>query len=870
MDGHKKRRSCASDMMLPRIISTVHERKLVSMSAMNNPSRRMLNAVYSRVGHSLRRTICNYADVVENHHPKTDVQRAKTSLLRPCTLKGSLAAMPCDVKRYYSQKNDNQETTPTNNINQLDLSILDMDVTRINAFAKTPEDMEVLVDQLEDVESLTHSDIRLLITPLVQLCSTFQEKDKAAELAERILFNCLARIPSDIATRFQDNPTESESDSSTAWPYPNQELYTKVMKIVGALRSEDAANRVNRLFRLMAAEYHSELLYMKQAGKNPDDYAIKAAAPSMSTFKSLLRAWAVAGTAIGTKEAEDVLVKMEELSGRRGYMSGSAAITDKPDDVRSFSIQPPDHECYNMVLTSYSKVNLKRHPLVVDRVFALFRRMQQLENAGHFSLDWFSYNAYLRCIQAIMDNSKESLDDTIAGELERIIPPLATVTVPKGFSYPYHAGKEGVHPRAWAFGMVIKALLHKTLDEARIRTADRLIQQRVGESASADFVFEDDVPHSELWPSAETLVVLDAAWRQSQLSESKDAFTRIQSWATQSSYPTLHHMHMDMEVWEDSQSPQAPHIVRALLDGTMDTSSRYRPNGRTFAIAMRIWMRSNEPNRGSIVEDFLSMMYDKFDEERDKRYTVNETHIDLVLQAWQGMSKDGKRYAGENGFLYPAQHACAHLDIIQGSKGWDPRNSKHYNTCIKAWSDQVVDGDDHDTFPAREAASLLAEMEHRSGEYPPIPHCNMVLQACARVDIPPTRRAEAYEIALDIFNKADRNTLTYILAVVVAKRSMSELNQDRVDFIASVVRMCRDSGHLTQRLIIEAIEVLGKAELASLFHLTESYADMIVENRSARMVRGENGKDLRWTGELPQGLKIGNIARSWSRNTRRK
>ena len=830
------------------------------------PSRLTLNVVHARVGHSSKRSIYGFIgrDVAVNHHPNTDLYRAKTMpVLQPCALKGWDTKIHCYVTRLYSQQTDEQEIPEANTLTQLDFSILDMDATRTNAYTWKPEDLELLTNQLEEVETLNQSDILLLINPLVEACSRLQQKDKAADLSERILFNCLARIPSDIATRFQDNHTETGTDVSSSWPYPSQELYTKVMTIVGGLRSEDAANRVNRLFRLMTAEYRAELLYTQQAIKIPNHASVKSAAPSMSTFKTLLRAWSVSRTAMGAKEAENVLVEMEELSGRRGDISGHTPNTNK-SKVRNFSIAPPDIECYNMVLTAYSRVSSKHHPLVANRFCALFRRMRQLEDAGNFSLDWFSYRAYLKCVQGIMDHSNESLDDTIVADLERIVPQLATVAIPNSFFSLHHS--EGVHPRAWAFSIVIKGLLHKTVAESRVRTADRLVRERIGVDAFLDDILEDDVSRAQMWQSAETLVALTVAWRQSQLVGSEDALKRVQSWAIQSSYLTLHHRHIAMQVWSDSRSPEAPQIVQALLDGTLHPSSPHRPTRQTFTIAMHTWIRSNQANLANKVEHILFTMRDKYREEHDARYIADDTHLNLVLKAWQALCTDGQQYTGENGFLYPAQHACAHLDHMQASNGWNPRNYGHYSTCLKAWASQVVKEDDHDTFPAREAAFLLSVMQHRSGACPPAPHCNMVLLACARDDIPPTRRFEAYEIALDTFNKGNRDTFSYILAVVIVKLSVFELKQDHLDFIESVVRTCRDSGQLTQALIYEAIEVLGKTQLESLFHFPPSYVDMILENRSTRLVR-KDGKKLRWTGQIPHGLNTMNLPKSWSRNT---
>ena len=769
--------------------------------------------------------------------------------------------IPLTSSRWFvSRPNEkfNYDSSPTTiadqkSVDRAALSIFDMDATTINATVETAEDLEILVDQLEEMESLSYTDIQTLIRPLIQVCKRIREKDRAADLAERILFNCLARLPSEIAERFATN--QNTSDPSTMLPYPDHALYTKVMSIVGNLRSAEAANRVNRLFRLMTAEHRAEFVYMQQTASNPDDYPNRAAEPNFSTFKSLLRAWSIAGTATGAKEAENVLVEMETLSGLRPFPGSEA-------NHSISSIAPPDVECYNMVLTSYSRVNIKRHPLVADRFHALCGRMQQLEEEGRFRLGWFSYHAYLKSIDSITKASKEKLDDCLVDNLLKLAPRLCTVAVPDSFLRRFQ--EEGVHPRAWALGILVKATLHGTTDKYRLKRSDTLVRQMVGEVPFDDLPSEE-VPLSQLWPSQATLVELSTAWRQSELPDAQRALERIKSLATESSYLSLHHNHIAMTAWEESRSPDGPEIVQALLDRILDPSSRIEPTGETFAIAMRTWIGSDCNERASKVEDLLFLMHKLYHERQSSRYLANETHLGLTLQAWQELCKDGKRYKGKHGFLYPAEHACLHLEYLRSSNVWDPRNYTHYSTCIKAWSQQVVDPDDREKLPAREAAALLADLEERAGECPPAPHCNMVLQACLRSDLPEELKKEAYNIAMTTFNKGSHDPFSFILAVEIIKRFANEFRADHLQFIEAVVRTCRDSGRLTQTLIYEAVEVLGKEQLMRLFNFSEWSAEMIVQNRSAHLVRS-NGKKLQWKGRHPQGLRLNNLPRSWSQN----
>lgn len=762
----------------------------------------------------------------------------------------------------FSQQQQQEDTVPQFS----NVSIIDFDATRIHEYGQSPQHLEQLVEQLEQMESLTISDMQPLIRPLVQACKLLRDKERAADLAERILFNCLARIPSNVSERFEECRSD-DLNRSTSLPYPDQSMYTTVMSIVGSLRTEESANRVNRLLRLMMAEHRTELLYLEQVGKDPDDYFVRAAKPNLGTLKALLRAWAVSQTATGAKEAENVLVEMEELSGMRssdgvGSSGGLSSDPTKNNDGKRYTIRPPDVECYNMVLSAYSRVPAERHPRVTDRARALFRRMQHLEEHGdNFKLEWFSYHSFLKCVEKAIRASKHELDGSFIADLESIIPALSTLEIPDSFLKMYE--DQGVHPRASAFGIVVAAILHQTSSEIRIKQADNLMRQMVGEMPFSH-ASAQGVPLPQLWPSQETFVAVAKAWRHGQLREADRALERIESLASHSSYLSLNHFHLAMKTWKDSREPMAPRIVQAFLDRIWDPLSNHVATGETIALAMHTWVNSTEDESARRVEGILSEAISKYQE--TKSYILNETHLDLTLKAWQGLCKAGKRYEGTYGLLYPAEHARSHLDNLQASAVWDPRNYRHYSTCLKAWVYQVLVPTDDETLPAREAASLLENLEKHSCEQAPAPHCNMVMQACVRDDISNSQKPEVYSIAMKTFNNGSHDPYSYILAVEIVKRYANELRDDHLQFISDIVQTCRDSGQLTQTLMYEAIEVLGKEELKRLFHFTDSYADMILKERSTKLRR--KGKKLQWKDrQTPRGLQVANLPVSWSQNT---
>ena len=348
----------------------------------SNIGRSVLSALYRRVECRRSRRLSSAAVEVTSQRP----WRSRNTCYRRSAAPSSpsfgtcwvAAREPCHSARWYSG-DANPNNQGGGSLDRLNFSIFDVHAADIDGVEVwKADDLALLVDQLEELETLTYADMQPLIRPLIRACERIKyRKESAADLAERILFNCLARLPSDIAERF--NEDRDSSDPTTLLPYPDHAIYSKVMSIIGKIRSEDAANRVNRLFRLMTAEHRAEFLFMAENGISPDKHSIRAAEPNTSNFKSLLRAWCTAGSANASKEAENVLIEMEELSGLRHV---------NPTELsgRSYVIAPPDVACYNMVLSAYSRVDNRRHPLVFDRARALFRRMQQLEQNGNFKI----------------------------------------------------------------------------------------------------------------------------------------------------------------------------------------------------------------------------------------------------------------------------------------------------------------------------------------------------------------------------------------------------------------------------------------------------------------------------------------------------
>jgi hypothetical protein len=78
---------------------------------------------------------------------------------------------------------------------------------------------------------------------------------RGAEITERVLFDCLSRLPPNYADR---NPEH---------PYPVTTMYNRAIIAWGNLRTQEAAQRAEKIFQLMMSEYNQEADWVRQQNK---------------------------------------------------------------------------------------------------------------------------------------------------------------------------------------------------------------------------------------------------------------------------------------------------------------------------------------------------------------------------------------------------------------------------------------------------------------------------------------------------------------------------------------------------------------------------------------------------------------------------
>jgi hypothetical protein len=186
------------------------------------------------------------------------------------------------------------------------ISIYDMDYFRLRDIDDIQE-FESLVDQLEQMPTLTSDDIGPLLVPLTRRTCELGFGMRGAEITERVLFDCLSRLPLNYADRKPEHP------------YPVATMYNRSIIAWGNLRTHEGAKRAERIFQLMMSEYKQEAEWVrekqqKQQGVDGIIYSVRAEHPDRRCFKSLLRAWAISGSPHGPARAYNILLEMERLS----------------------------------------------------------------------------------------------------------------------------------------------------------------------------------------------------------------------------------------------------------------------------------------------------------------------------------------------------------------------------------------------------------------------------------------------------------------------------------------------------------------------------------------------------------------------------
>lgn len=714
-----------------------------------------------------------------------------------------------------------------------------MDATRIQLLSI--DELEKIVKQLEALTSLTSHDVRALLHPLIRRACESDFGIRGAKQAERIILNCLSRFPPD--------PGEHRKallDPSSDLPFPTQMMYLRTIIAWSGVKSKEAAERAEHILKLMKSEHTREKSYFAGAIEQQN----RSPAPCRRCYKSVIRAWALSGAKEGPAKALQYLQELEDAS----EISVAKAGFQQP------SLEPPDRACYNMVLSAYAKSYVWKRPTALIQVKGIVARMDRLyELTGNyeFLLDSYSYHAVLQAYSKYIGYSDQTLHSNFAGEVEVFLErirnesrPEILSSITKGLDF------------SWATGVLVDALIKTEPLLYSLRRADGIVHELAEKSGTRNSLYRN------CWPRNDTLIRLIKAWDNAKAPDSERQIKKLQKLLVDAPYARIYELNASMGDLLDSGYDGAPLLIENMLNRALqNTSSNRELTGQTFAIAMKGWLRSPDPEAASRAE-LLFMKLVELYENRGERFEPREVHLRYALSSWLQKCKDGKRYQGLSGHLYPAEHCESLLRWAVGKQLCTHNYNGLFALAIQAWSIQKLDDEPSELNPVIRAASLLVRLKDLTGKLSAYP-CNYVLETCCRRQPNIEGRLEAYNTAIDVFRHGKRNARSFYLMIEVLRMQVSNLDEQHIEVVEGLFDECCANGFLTQEMVWQVVDILPLKSLRRLFGLSHDFAQTIINVRDDELnaIEGDYDKtvSLRWNRNPPKALLLDRLPSDWSR-----
>ena len=631
---------------------------------------------------------------------------------------------------------------------------------------------------------------RLLLTCLGRMPMTvFDRYTKTATYVESTFSNKFSQvldtkdwIPTATTTLDNGTTTSSETNAKTApmrapnlsnegpirirskLPYPTATLYNRAIIAWGNLENGAGLMRAESMFQLQIEEYVRELEFVRyhqlknrqqeeQNRLNPASNTLPfqglnpelqlppepfALPPGRKAYKSLLRAWAVSGDKNAAANTYELLREMEHLSGVQ-------EILQMPRDTSLRPLPPippidmPDLATYNVVLSAYAKANVLQHPIALERVKEIIRRIRDLRDATNndeYCLDAYTYIALLQTYQKYIRSCKPPLEYWYLDEIYSTINDIHD-EIERRKHFPVdvqerrmHLGKRSLDDNkvpdkrqkdlliffpmsmSWAYGVLVEALLKSAPLYRTIFIADDIVTAMTGrrnrintpsttnDSNNLNHVATAvpiNIPYeicTDIWPQYETFMQVVEGWGRSGIPHAEERIEQlVQVVVAHAHYSRIYHLHDEMESWANSVWRFAPYIVENLLHRALEKSThvRNKPTGQTFAISMKAWLKSNKPDAPYRAELLLQHIMHLYEVQEDSWYQPREVHLRYVLMNWLKFCSTGETYDGIGGKnLYPAEH-CAKLVYGIRTRSWfQPMAEMIYGMAIRSWAMQKI------------------------------------------------------------------------------------------------------------------------------------------------------------------------------------
>ena len=662
---------------------------------------------------------------------------------------------------------------------------------------QTVQDLERAVVELEH-KPLFRADHDTIVKPLLGACQVLMNKNpsRVADLAERILLNCLSRLP------LHNTNTDAECRNANHLLLLDIDDYNTICLIQGSLRTTEGAKRAESLVQLMTEDE-------KRGART----VVSPPPPNMTTYKYLSRAWAFANTWEGVVRAETIVLEIME----NRPPSHSLGIAPVPPQT--------DRACYNTLLSAYAKL-ASTEAQSLERAKRLFERMKA---SPHIGLEWSSVYFMLQCYRTVLLADETCINEETMTELESLIQEFrrhintsdqfVDLFVQEGHSY-----------RSWSLKILVDAGRRLVDNESVAQEAKDQWLQRI-HNAVCSMVEEtkNAVPlESQTYPvhrNHDIFISLYNAWHHNSSVSAADKEARLKHLtdsALTTPYDETRQCNTNLKKWLSSGISNAPVIMQSILDN-LDQGQSILPDHQTFHLVMDAWRNSNHDDAPRWNEQNLQQM-------ETRNYRINAKHLRLVLESWLRHCAGGERHEGQHGHLLAAEHVSAYLEE---KPAWDQWNVSVAKIAIEAWAQQAVPPDTDELFCLNKTVAMLRETDHRlSRKKYPAEDCYSVLKSCVRVfqeAKSPESWQHAYGIALDLYHDGKRNWKTYtVMAWICNATRVVDESAASPAFMESLFCEAKNCALVTQELVWE-VAMAGTPVLRRVFLLSEAEASHVVE-----------------------------------------
>lgn len=640
-----------------------------------------------------------------------------------------------------------------------------------------------------------------------------------------------------------------------------------------------------------------------------------AAPPDRRCFKSLIRAWGVSQHPNGAARAHEILCLMERLAGIDDILIDKHQNSKQKNELETPlpyfpAIDMPDIGTYNVVLSAYAKLFVLKHPNALKRVLEIVQRLHNLRaitGSDKFVLDGYSYvsilQAYSRYIQFCQSPMDPRFTHGVLSLIETIHSRIRDESMEPPSSSPVSsfnkkdldnsdrkrgADQKFLYPLSitFAYGVAVEALVKTNSYYETTELANDILLAMMGERNRINTAAQERpsssysstnrnpnhsippifIPYdicTNVWPTHDMIMRVIQAWERSGVPQANERIDHLLSTAVDNTtFKRTFVLNAALETWCLSNWKGAPEVMERILRRALERSlqDRTKPTGETFALVMKGWMRSKLVEAPIRAELLLRQFLALYEDQNDTWYKPREVHVRYVLTCWLSRCKDMQRYEGISGeSMYPAEHGERLVLMLHGRPWFEEVATGQFAMALRLWAMQQFPDNDISAPNFVQRASRLFDVYSETlaeGELGSAYPANWVLEACKRKQPTLDRRREAYEVAIQTFQRCNRNARTYTLTVQVLHAQVETLDEEHLKVIEDLCKQCCASGMLTQDMISMVAATLSAEALQRLFGLSFHMAQLLVDARATASSSSSSS--------VPSALLVGNLPQEWS------